>query len=158
MYEIGFLWSLYIVLVLGVFNFLYSSRFGCMELSAAAAFFWATIIGLIFVLIWYFYINKNNLTSSSKNWLTALLVVSIVLPILGLLWWLISWAWRKSCNKKPACAPVAVACAPVEESSNPCDRPKVIRKMGEEEVPVTHYEKREYFVKEPIQCPDEKKM
>lgn len=93
------------------------------------------------------------MTSSSKNWLTALLVVAIVLPILGLLWWLISWAWRKSCSKK-----VAPQCAPVEESSNPCERPKVIRKMGEEEVPVTHYEKREYFVKEPVPCPDEKKM
>lgn len=160
MFEVGFIWSLYIVLVLVVFVFLTSPKLGCLQLSASAGFFWAFIIGLIFVLIWYFYINRNTLTTTSKNWLNALLVVAIVLPVLALLWWLISWIWRGGCGKKEECPPKPCEEKPVCEVEKPNCAPKSkITQIGEEDVPVTFMKKKKvYSVEEDCECPGATKI
>lgn len=86
-------------------------------LSFTAAFFWALIIGLIFILIWYFAINRNNLTSKQKTAMNVILIVAIVLPLLVLIWWFIMWvACRPKC--KTECDPCPPKCP------EPCPKPK----------------------------------
>jgi hypothetical protein len=114
-------------------------------LSSAAALFWALIVGLIFILIWYFAINRNSLTKGQKTAMNVILIVAIVLPILVLLYLLVVWAMCKPkcedpcaeeepcpepCPPKPKCAPKCPPkCPPKPKCEDPCAKEEWAKKM-----------------------------
>src|SRR5579863_4053808 len=97
-YTVGTVWIIYIITVLIVLIiFWIALKFTqnpCNRRHYGIAFFLATVIGAIAVLIAAAWLNTATLTSSENAWLSVLLVVAFLIPILVIFY--IVWAGQYS--------------------------------------------------------------
>ena len=83
-YNVGTLWIIYIIVLVLGFILCWAVLYFTHNMNFAMAFFLATLLGLIAVIIGSFWLDVNNLNSTDKTWLTVLYVVAFVLPIIAL--------------------------------------------------------------------------
>ncbi len=121
-YNVGTLWGIYIGVLLGSFLLmillLVPVRKYYSTLSYGTAFFIASILGAIAAFVGASWLDPNTQTADENGWLTALLVIAVVIPVLSIIY--IFWMGEYSCFS--SCAPKCDPCA--KPKVDPCAKPK----------------------------------
>lgn len=97
--DVALIWATYFLIVLVVYLFLSTPAVG-WHVRPAVAFFIGLIVGLIYVLLWWFLYNRSLWSTRERNSMVALIIVAVVLAILDLFFML--WALMRC---KPECEP-----------------------------------------------------
>ena len=114
--DVALIWATYFLIVFVVYLVFSNPAVG-WAISPYIALFIGFIVGLIYVLLWWFLFNRNDWSTKQKNGMIALIIVAAVLLILDLLF--VLWGAMRACRDPcaPKCPPKE--CDPCEEEEEP---------------------------------------
>lgn len=138
--DVALIWATYFLVVFVVYLIL-SVPSVAWALSPYVALFIGLIVGLIYVLLWWFLYDRSRWTQKERNGMIALVITAAVLTVLDLFY--VLWAAMSNrcndpckpkcppkCSPKPKCPPKE--CDPCEDGEEEIQKVKMVQRCNQD--------------------------